>query len=65
MFIKNLTLLAINFSLIYCTAIDSSYIANDTLFNNPTIKEINKIYLSTLGRDNDPKLISDISKTKL
>ena len=37
----------------------------DSLLNHPQIKTINRHYTSTLGRNNDPKLITDISKSKL
>ena len=37
----------------------------DSLLNHPQIKTINRQYTSTLGRNNDPKLITDISKSQL
>ena len=37
----------------------------DSLLNHPQIKTINRQYTSILGRNNDPKLITDISKYQL
>ena len=52
---NNLTLLDNNFK----------YLILDSLSNNSYLQVINKKHSSILGRDKDPKLPTDISKTKL
>ncbi|MAJ44622.1 MAG: hypothetical protein CMF96_07760 [Candidatus Marinimicrobia bacterium] len=64
---KQLKIIFIFYSLCFSEAIDQdkNIVLLDTIINNSTIKSINNKHNTILGRNNDPKLVSDISKFKL
>ena len=59
-------LIIILFSLVYCEEISNTATQNtNVIISNSKIEDINSKYKSILGRDNDPKKITDLSKRQL
>tara|TARA_B100001029_G_C15060367_1_gene457895 strand:- start:1806 stop:2708 length:903 start_codon:yes stop_codon:yes gene_type:complete len=59
-------LIIILFSLVYCEEISNTATQNtNVIISDSKIEDINSKYKSILGRDNDPKKITDISKRQL
>ena len=60
-----LFILLVNFSLSQAIALDNYSNQSDSLLNNTYLQSINRKHNTILGRDSDPKLPTDISKTQL